>query len=189
MKKISIFIWLSITCSLLSAKDLKGTIIYADGKKVSVTLDVPMDVAQTKVSFYDMHKHINIVNASGKKEKIKPNEVKEVQFDFKDQTYRMVSRFIKPDEKIFILLLIENERLSLYRRFEVYATKYGLNENVYDYYQKGDEALSYFKSLGFKKNISPYFDDCPQLVEKIENGDYKSEDGYDIATYYLENCK
>lgn len=46
--------------------------------------------------------------------------------------------------------------------------------------------VSLFKA--FKKRASDFFGDCPSLVSKIENKEYKKEDLIAIVEYYNSNC-
>jgi hypothetical protein len=40
----------------------------------------------------------------------------------------------------------------------------------------------------FKRRISEYFTDCPELVTKVKNNEFHNSDGIKIAQFYDENC-
>ena len=44
-------------------------------------------------------------------------------------------------------------------------------------------------SKNFKKAASNYFKDCPNLVEKLQNKEYKKKDIREIIDFYNEYCK
>ena len=62
------------------------------------------------------------------------------------------------------------------------------------YIAHGEEfEVSVITSLGslsknFKKTASEYFKDCPVLVEKISNKEYKKDDIYDVVKFYNSKC-
>lgn len=180
-------------CFVLSipfmAKDLKGKVIYQDGKEETLTIDVPTDGLRTSVQLFKMHKKIDTKNAAGEKIKITPEIAKEIQFEFNEESYRLVVKEIKEGKKIFMLVLFESEKISVYQKSEAQNNQYGLTITTYDYYQKGDSELFYFPKIGFKKNMNNYFNDCTKLVAKIDAGDYKQEESKEIAKFYAEQCK
>jgi hypothetical protein len=189
MKKLVLFsIYFALSIPFM-AKDLKGKVIYQDGKEETVTIDVPTDGFRTSVQFFKMHKKVDTKNAAGEKIKITPEIAKEIQFEFNEENFRLVTKEIKEGKKLFLLALFKSEKISVYQKSEAQNNQYGLTITTYDYYQKGDSELFYFPKIGFKKNMSNYFNDCTKLVSKIDAGDYKQEDSKEIAKFYAEQCK
>lgn len=52
------------------------------------------------------------------------------------------------------------------------------------YLQKGDGPLTRMRNLFFKKDMSEFVSDCPELVQKIHNKEYRSEDLETIVSEY-----
>lgn len=187
MKKVVLLIYVSfLVFGLLSAKKFPGEVVYFSGVRDVVTVDVPMDLTQKYISFYMMNKKMKCKNLFGKKLKVKPDLIKEVQFEIDGMLVRMISQEMKPGKGRFFLLLYESEHMSVYRYFEATG---GGGVSVYDYLKKGNEPLRHFSFYGFKAKCSDYFADCPALQQKIKDGDYKSTELADIVEYYVEKCK
>jgi hypothetical protein len=56
---------------------------------------------------------------------------------------------------------------------------------------KGDDMaipFNYVELKSFKKRAKAYFEDCPELVYKIENETFKRKDLVKIAAFYNSNC-
>jgi hypothetical protein len=55
--------------------------------------------------------------------------------------------------------------------------------------QKGSGELKRPKNLSFKKDMAEYFRDCPALVDKIQDKDFKKYDMEAIVSFYNKNCR
>lgn len=49
-------------------------------------------------------------------------------------------------------------------------------------------AYGYIPKISFKKVVLSYFTDCPQLQEKVENGEFKKDDFVKVVEFYNQNC-
>ncbi len=128
-------------------------------------------------------------------------------------TYEYVSRVVKDIEQPRVLELLEQGgKVSLFR-----VVNQGYNPNmgmagggagtgfgpmtgtgyysISNYYvQRSDEdkvthlGSTHIFSKNFKKAASDYFQDCPALVEKIQNRAFKKRDIKEIVIYY-NNCR
>ena len=69
-----------------------------------------------------------------------------------------------------------------------------ISQTVVKYYIKkvSESKITYFGpklSVGFKEKIINYFADCPELIKKIENKDFRMRDGLEqVVEFYNKNC-
>jgi len=57
------------------------------------------------------------------------------------------------------------------------------------YLQKDGEKLKRPRTLNFRKDMTEYLSDCPSLVEKIRDKDFKRKDLEFIVLFYNKQCK
>ena len=72
----------------------------------------------------------------------------------------------------------------------------GYSRDITYYYllREGEDQVTHLGSTdifskNFKKAGSDYFADCPELVEKIQNKEYKKKHLEKVVRYYNKNCK
>ncbi len=66
--------------------------------------------------------------------------------------------------------------------------------NSYYVQKEGEQVVTHLGSTelfskNFKKAASTYFQDCSELVEKIQNKEYKKKDIENVVRFYNERCK
>lgn len=111
--------------------------------------------------------------------------------------------YVENKDKPVILEVVIEDYLSLYA---LSATSYTANGGNYSnggsfkdsktyYVKKKDEktaqfytGFSYIPKISFKKFIETYFNDCPQIQEKVENKEFKKKDLEEIVSFYNKNC-
>ncbi|AXG73783.1 hypothetical protein DVK85_05850 [Flavobacterium arcticum] len=59
---------------------------------------------------------------------------------------------------------------------------------MYAYIQRGAVIGARYKRRGFKEFATEYFSDCPTLVEKINNKDFKAKHAIEVIDYYNNSC-
>ena len=64
-----------------------------------------------------------------------------------------------------------------------YYVGFGESDQVEHLYTKG---LPFAKS--FKKSMKQYFKNCPSLIDKVENKEFKNDELWKILDYYNRNC-
>ena len=118
-------------------------------------------------------------NTDGSKENLRPVRISYVYFD-EEYQFRSVAFF---NQRLFMQILKEDERISYYnhihkRENSVATTKVAIKPN-------GD-ALE-LSALTFKKQVLEFLDDCPSIVAKVENKEYRYKDYEKLFTDY-NNC-
>ena len=100
--------------------------------------------------------------------------------------------------KIELMRVIKKGFLSLYAIYDsvIYNThssgegfgniNIGMEHSAFLFFisKKGDKTADKFPT----KNAAEYFKDCPELVKKIKNKDFKSKDYFKIVDFYNNNC-
>ena len=107
-------------------------------------------------------------NQDGTKENLRPVRISYVYFD-EEYQFRSVPFY---NQRLFMQILKEDDRISYYnhihkRENSVATTKVALKPD--------GEALE-LSALTFRKQILNFLDDCPSIIAKIENKEYKYKD-------------
>jgi len=133
-------------------------------------------IGQIKPLLYGVDKKIQITPEGAKKKTVYPMfQVK--QYRYKDAIYQPVKG---PDGYTFMKVLISGY-LSLYN--------YQLpNQSTFDgmYMMKLDGKGMEVPNITFKKAMKNFLEDCPEVVEKIDNGDFSKKDLNTIIAEYSQ---
>ena len=134
-------------------------------------------------------------DSNGEKKFAKPEEIDEIIYFDKGDTIRMISHvdpIVVPCEmcKIkykFMQIIVDGEmKLFTYRGdWDSNLRDRGVR---YYYYQRNDDKLFSPNNLYFKKEMSEYFSDCEELVNKIKTKEFKRNDAEKIVEFYNTNC-
>ena len=104
-----------------------------------------------------------------------------------------------------LMKLVEEGNVKLYLDYRAYLTSLSRGANnmgpakssITSYYvsKDADDLVTHLGDRGnlFSKNFikaaSEYFEDCPELVKKIEDKEYKKRDIEEVVNYYNKDCK
>lgn len=186
------------------------------GKIISTTdtLDVvfmiSINVESGMPDFEKLQEKFTYTDAANKKVVVRPSEAKEIQFVYRTRTFRMISMentlmlgsIMTMESKIFLKLDIDG-KLKLYTYYNTkssamgggygpngmpMATTYSKISYHKSIYQKEDGALMMPDGITFRSDMKNYLSECPLLVEKIENKNFKKDDGLNIVYFYNNNC-
>ena len=97
------------------------------------------------------------------------------------------------DGKSFYQILQKGKRVTLYKRevMNHICTPGGHHSSVAEYFfvKRPDESeFKEVKKRKFKQEFINYFEDCDEIVRKIQNGEYTHKDITEIVTKY-NRCK
>jgi hypothetical protein len=192
MKKIFVIIILGlIFTSKIDAKDIEGKIIL-ENETLNVILKIPMKAMTNKPNFYKLQDGITYYTSEGKEKKITGKEAKEIQFEHKGETCRMISsnhyNTAWKYRAMFLKIDIEGE-LSLYSHYALGYNSNGGYEVVHEYLLNKYNVFDSPKELG-RFGMIDYFKDCPLLSKKIENRELKIRQKKisEIVKFYNANC-
>jgi len=208
-KSISIIAMLCLFLVNTEAKKIEGIIITANQDTMEVTLRISTSFFTGDINHVALQRKIKYIDENGKKRKIRANEAKEVRFTYQGDDIRLLSMpmsdvytgLFNSSNKVFLHLKLDGPlRLFTYYSKTNNASSYNNNTGMWNgsggtsvrevpLLQKGNDKVkkpNYFK---FRKDMMSYLSDCPTLVAKLENKDFRRRDVYDMVWYYNSNCK
>ncbi|HYG18826.1 MAG TPA: hypothetical protein VD816_07850 [Ohtaekwangia sp.] len=189
----------------LHAKKIPGKIVYRD-KVVDVIFNIPFGILSFSPDYRKLQEGVTYYNAKGDREKIRAGLAREIIFTFKGKTIRMVSVNTPLDSRVFSSvrskLFLKIEVDGALRLFTIYAVRHtaptmnsaggmsgGGSHTVEQYaLQRGNEDLVQPYWLKFRKEMVPYFQDCPELADKIQKRELGFDDLTLIAAFYNSHC-
>ena len=152
-----------------------------------------------------LQEKIVVMNNDGEKSIIRPDEIEELHFVDRGDSIIMRSiehfkligytGFRNKYSKILLKVMVDGE-LQLYYYLRSDYSFYLLGSELqptapgtptYPVYKMGEDPIILTK-VGFKEQMREYLKDCPDLVAKIEVGEYKKKDAVKIVEYYNEYC-
>lgn len=211
MKKLVILITITFfTLSGTYAEKIAGYFINKNGDTIHVLLKIPIkfkfftyepnyEKLQWKVKYFD---------ANNQKHILTPNQAKELCFKYYDKNIRMLSRYnnlrlrgsIFSDNTYLFLRLEIDGKLKLFNYYStqssppMYNPSTGAMTGAGSYtigryiLQKDNEKLFRPRGIYFRKDMSEFLSDCPDLVQKIEIKTYRNWDLEQIVKEYNEKC-
>jgi hypothetical protein len=201
MKKLLILVFLlTNVIAKVNAKRLPGYYITTLGDTTHVIFNIPVKSLEDLPNFEKLHYRIKYYDKNKNKFELKPNDVREVVFDYKGYLIRMVSEkntlqlgsVFSSHNQIF-LHLVRDGKLRLYKYYSSNRAP-ATNASQVQYpaethiLKKRNEELFRPGYLTFKKDMVAYLAECPELVSKIESRRYRAEDIIRIVEEYNENC-
>ena len=205
MRKICLFTTLGlILISQVQAEKIKAWIIL-DSDTIEVTLDVSFDSFSQDPDYEKLQKRIKYIDATGKEMTLRPEEAREVQFTYKGEDIRMVSRRntlrlnspFSSKTYVFLKLEIDGE-LQMFTYFSHAIGAYnpstgGMMGGGYategHILQKRGGELKLLGIRTFRKDMIDYFSDCPALVKRIDEKEFRKNDVEEMVHFFNSNCR
>lgn len=204
MKRESFFLTFLFICISVIAegKRIEGKILTEKGVR-DVTFRIPLHFFSKDPDYVQLQKKVSYFDSDGRREVLWPSMASEIHFVHRGEPIRMMSRV----NTLELLLIFEHER-NIFLRLEEDGSmklfRYYYRENVkragstsftdedefvHDRYilQKGDGILKAPSVLNFRKDMTAYFEDCPELLSMIEDKEYKRRDLVSMVRFYNRN--
>lgn len=184
----------------LKAKKVEGQICFEDDT-LNVTIFVPTRIITGEINYHQMQKAVWYLDSQGKRSKCTAYDVKEIRFTYNYVKVRLLSRRNEIEKRRHSLrcpyIFLKLEMDGYLKLFTAFVNTFGHLYHVDSYttspsifvLQKGDEELKKINGWSFKKNMRGYFNDCPQLAEKIETKEFKEGDIKLIVNTYNFDCQ
>lgn len=205
MKKITIIISLLFFLTAIAQKQ-KATLFLRDGTelkglaKISAygnNIKFRKEKGATRTNYTSKDLEYLII-----REKVNAH-LGNIRGDIKNTIYYY--RKVQGSKSYKLLELLEKGKVSLYKKISEgsFMTQNGVNgtmmmnsNSISDYYvaKNDEETVTHLGTIGspfsknFKKAASEYFMDCLELVNKIQNKEFKKRNIVDIVEFYNENC-
>jgi hypothetical protein len=207
MKNLLFVIGLSLAVfSADAAKKIEGYITYNNNQTVKVTFLIPVGFLSSEPSYLGLQFRVRYIQ-NNVKLTLRPDDAREISFTYKGQTIRMLSvidnlqmsSMFNSHARVFLRLLTDGE----VKLFDYYATSYspgmyspgtGMTTGGTSYtyersvLQRGNGPLMRPRGLFFKKDMAEFFQDCPELVERINEKVFRKGDLELIVREYNEKC-
>ncbi|MFN8283977.1 MAG: hypothetical protein U0U67_12230 [Chitinophagales bacterium] len=209
MKKhliISVFTFLFI--QLAKAEKIKGFYVTNNHDTIKALLKIPYNATfSIDFNFVKMQREMEYINDAGEKITFTPKDILAYGFEYydereeKDDTMLFVSKkniFYKPtdfsdnDSTIFLMQLVKG-KLNLYNYYSINSVSVGFNtsNNV----QHSTPVLEFqnqipftYNSFKFKTEMAKYLADCPLVLQKIEEKNYKNKHLHIVVELYNGLC-
>ena len=211
MLRISVTLLLVICAVSVSAERIKGLIITKAQDTLNVTFEIPLELLSKEPDYERLQRKVKYYDENGEKQTLKPEEAKEIHFTYRKEAICMRTRYntlafiggninLGAGDYIF-LKLVEDGTVQLFLYYYTQNSPGVVNPStgimtggmLYDtdryILQKGDAGeLKQLRALQFKKDMTAFFSDCPELVRKIEEKEYKREDLRAMVQFYNTQC-
>jgi len=205
--KLSILMLLMIGALVQGqAKNFKGYVIYPNQEKTEVLVSVPMIQFSKRPDYQEMQSKITIIKDNSPFG-ITPDQVLEVAFTYDEVLIRMISvrdelKLTSPFANLanVFLKLEEEGAVRLFRYYQVsnapgaYNNQSGMstanNARVADRFvvQRSNGPLVRLEGTSFKKDVAKFFHDCPDVIKRVKDKEYKKEDLELVVKRYNKVC-
>lgn len=207
IKRIVLLLFFLTLGKVSLAERTPGIIIFGKNDQEEVVFDLP--VALNAINYFKLQEKVKYTDSFGEKKTLRPEQAKELVFNFNGEEIRMISipksgdlslgRLLSSSTSIFLKLEVTgNMRLFYYEYKQMnfgVASPAGSGSNGYFAYedkyilQKNDGPLKWPKEISFRKDMIEYFSDCPELVAKIERKEFKRDHLIEIVRFYNSYCR
>lgn len=186
--------------NFLFAKKVEGYYINNDKERINAIFDIPVNWVSEEINFGAIQFQIKYFDENDKKQKLNLSSIYEIGFEYMGE--KIVLRSLQNtielgnyigDSSYILLRLMKEDLISEY---SYSGTGYMVNASgtgsFYSYGSgilvKKDGTMADPSTGSFKKRMSEFFSDCPELAQKINDKIYKRKDLYIIIEEYKNNC-
>lgn len=188
------------------AKKIPGQIVDRSGNARDVVFNIPFKLLASEPNFERLQYKAVYFDENGKKVVLRPDEAQEITFQHRGMKIRMVSRvnsmgggsLFNTNAYIFLRIYIDGP-LKLFRYYYTQSSPGMYNPSTgfsgsHTYtaenyiLQKGDGELMQPRGLTFRKDMTSYLKDCPELTEKIQGRDLRRAELEIIVMEYNKKC-
>lgn len=207
MKKVPVVLLLIFIFVQADAKKIQGKIILNNDEAINVTFIIPVGFLRSGPNYEKLQTKVRYIDASNKKVMLGPDDAKEISFDFNGQKIRMqavhddlqLQSIFSTQNRIFLKLEIDGA-LKLFTSYftkrspGMYSASTGAMSGGMTYngeryvLQKNNGSLFQPRGISFRKDMREYLSDCPELVRKIQNKDFRKGDMELIVIDYNKSC-
>ena len=211
MKKfLSLYI---LTCTFIffsKAEKVKGFYVTNNHDTIKALLKIPYNAAfSIDFNFIKMQQEMEYINDAGEKITMTPNDFLAYGFEYydereeKDDTMVFVSKknifyrstdFSDNDSTIFLMQLVKG-KLSLYNYYSMSSVSAGFNYAANNVMHSTpvleflNQKLFTYNTNKFKSEMAKYLADCPIVLQKIEEKNYKNKQLHIVVELYNSLCR
>ncbi len=203
MRPILIFLAAVLIVFSAHAKKLPGKIISENGIS-DVVFFVPRGSIPFEPDYPSIQYKIRYLDPQGRKKVLRPGQCDEIRFVYNDEEVRMLARKntwmpgpkFSFNRNVFLKLEVDGH-MKLFRNYyketipDAGSTSM-VGQHEYTRYrylvQRGGDDIRLMSVLGFRGDMTTYFEDCPELAARIDNRDLRRRDAVEIVQFYNRNC-
>lgn len=211
MKKfLSLYI---LTCTFIffsKAEKVKGFYVTNNHDTIKALLKIPYNAAfSIDFNFIKMQQEMEYINDAGEKITMTPNDILAYGFEYydereeKDDTMVFVSKknifyrstdFSDNDSTIFLMQLVKG-KLSLYNYYSMSSVSAGFGSASNNVMHSTpvleflNQKLFTYNTNKFKSEMAKYLADCPIVLQKIEEKNYKNKHLHIVVELYNSLCR
>jgi hypothetical protein len=189
------------------SKKIEGYYITTNNEKYNTVFEIPVGMLSDEINFEAIQFVLKYYDENEKKQKLDLELIFEVGFDYNGEKFvlRKLRNSINLvpnalfDTSYILLRIIKEDIISSY---SFSGTSYMVNSNGYGGVGGGGNFYKYGSSIlvkkdgtmvdpstgSFRKKMSEFFSDCPDLVDKINDKVYKRNQIDEVIEYYKVNC-
>jgi hypothetical protein len=183
-------------------KNIEGIVIFKNDT-LDVIFKIPINIFSKGINFEKLQYKIKYFDSSRDLVVIKPEQAEEIRFLYNNEEVRMLSRDSRHILKsvfsnkgmIFLKLEIDGIiKLFTYYHAESSPVTYNSSSELITegisyqvdkcFLQKDNQELVRINGLTFRKDMTEYFSDCPDISKKIEFREYRKKDIQTIVNNY-----
>lgn len=196
MKKIAFvtFLFLFTMLNAFAAR-VPATIVTETGEIVRATIDV----AGTENNFRSLQETVDYYDVNGTKHSLKAEQVKEITILNNADTVKLVSIPYKytglqnangADPGNILVQQLVDGKVSVYKFWYTESGGQFAPAVTEKYLLRKEGSEEYYEPpyLSFRKDMAGYLCDCPTLIDKIENGQFKRKQLPLLIAEYNETC-
>ena len=211
MKKfLSLYI---LTCTFIffsKAEKVKGFYVTNNHDTIKALLKIPYNAAfSIDFNFIKMQQEMEYINDAGEKITMTPNDILAYGFEYydereeKDDTMLFVSKknifyrstdFSDNDSTIFLMQLVKG-KLSLFNYYSMSSISGGFGSTSNNVMHSTpvleflNQKLFTYNTNKFKSEMAKYLADCPIVLQKIEEKNYKNKHLHIVVELYNSLCR
>lgn len=185
------------------AERVSGAVIF-ENETINVTFDIPHSVIPNGIDYLSLQKRVVYFDSKNVQQEVLPSDAKEVRLYLPSDTIRLISVEVTGDlvsefkdrKQMFLKLIVDGET-QLFRYFTVEFRPYvGVNfvqggpDKGSEYVlRKTNENFLWPKRSRFKKQMSSFLASRPDIVTKINMGEYQMKDLPSIIKEFNNSSK
>ena len=190
----------SLFFTIAQAKNIPGQIIDNEGKVTNVTFKIPFGFLSSVPDFLRMQTRVAYYDDANQKHVLHADKAQEIKFVHANKSYRMLSRYnedfstLFPTSKNIFMLLEIDGKLKLFHLFSKYSTAgtgttpgYTYSKDQF-YLQRSDSRLLRPRDIAFRKDMTTYLDDCPEVVKLVQERELRKAELVAIVNLYNQKC-
>lgn len=191
MKKIFLLLSTSFVFSATTIAERVSGVIIFENETINATFEIPSRVIPEGIDYLSLQKKVIYFDSKNVQQEVLPIDAKEVQLFLPNDTIRLVSVEVNGDlvsefkdrKHMFLKLIVDGEA-QLFRYFSIeYRPYVGVNfiqggpDKGSEYVlRRANENFLWPKRSRFKKQMSSFLASRPDIVTKINMGQYQMKD-------------